>query len=240
MANIQKTLTYSIPDELYSTETTLGKTSTQTYNGPAEIVVWVDKDTGHVDQTWIPEEEPDYPLALNLRREILKADTDENTIKIALLYGGLEKPKLYEVAVGPSDQPNALLTDPSDLRIVFNDWDLPKDYKAPLKFATYDRDRTWDGFLRGVRNGKLAETDGRIAPDMPESMKQDWIDYRQKLRDMPTNWANVPGYLVRFPLSPDEGGVDIDFNDPEVDVIMIADRTADDADAISQLPNGAE
>jgi hypothetical protein len=235
MANITKMLTYSIPDEIYSTETTLGKTSTQMYNGPSEIVLWVDKTTGYVEDTWAPEEEPDYPLAMNLRREILRADTDENTIKIALLYGGLEPPKIYEVAVGPADQPNAIITDPSDIRMVFNDVNLPADYTAPLQFATYDRDRSWDGFLKEVRNSMLSESDGRIAEDMPESIKAQWRDYRQKLRDMPENWGNVPGYLVRFPLSPDQTS-DPNFDDPEVSVIMIADRTDADNDALGQLP----
>ena len=83
MANIQKTLTYSLPDTMYSSTTDLGKTSTMHYNGPAEIVLWIDKETGYLEQCHSHEEEPDCPLPQNLRREILKADTDVNTIKIA-------------------------------------------------------------------------------------------------------------------------------------------------------------
>jgi len=236
MANITKVLTYSIPDALYSTETTLGKTSTQIYNGPSEIVVWVDKDTGYVSETFAPEDEPDRPLALNLRREILKADTDENTIRIALLYGGLEKPKIYEVQVGPADQPNAIITDPSDIRLVFNQVDLPADYTAPLQFMEYKRNVSWD-FIKGVRNSLLSNSDGKIASDMPNAMKTEWTAYRQKLRDMPTDWAGVPEYLVKFPKSPEET-FDSNFDDPAVDVIRVADRTEEDNDALSQLPNG--
>ena len=237
MANITKMLTYNIPDELYSTATTLGKTSTQLYNGPEEIVVWVNKETGYVDQTFHPDEEPARPLRLNIRREILKADTDENCIKIGLLWGGLEKPKIYEVAVGPADQPNAVITDPSDVRMVFNQVDLPANYTAPLEFMEYKRDRSWD-FYKTVRNSLLSQSDGKIASDMPEELKQKWITYRQKLRDMPTDWDGVPEHLVRFPLSPDQT-VDMNFDDPEVDVIRIPDRTEADNDALAQLPNGA-
>jgi hypothetical protein len=236
MANITKMLTYNIPDELYSTANTLGKTSTQLYDGPEEIVLWVDTETGYVMETYHPDEEPDRPLPLNLRREILTADTDENCIKIGLLWGGLEKPKIYEVQVGPADQPNAVITDPSDVRMVFNQVDLPANYTAPLEFMEYKRDRSWD-FFKTVRNSLLAQSDGKIASDMPEAMKQEWIDYRQKLRDMPTDWAGVPEYLVRFPLSPDQT-FDPNFS-PEVNVIRIADRTEADNDALSQLPNGA-
>jgi hypothetical protein len=236
MANITKMLTYNIPDELYSTANTLGKTSTQLYDGPEEIVLWVDTETGYVMETYHPDEESDRPLPLNLRREILKADTDENCIKIGLLWGGLEKPKIYEVQVGPADQPNAVITDPSDVRMVFNQVDLPANYTAPLEFMEYKRDRSWD-FFKTVRNSLLEQSDGKIASDMPEAMKQEWIDYRQKLRDMPTDWAGVPEYLVRFPLSPDQT-FDPHFS-PEVNVIRIADRTEADNDALSQLPNGA-
>jgi hypothetical protein len=236
MANITKMLTYNIPDELYSNETTLGKTSTQLYNGPEEIVIWADKETGYVRETWHPDEEPDRPLPLDIKREILRADTDENTIKIALLWGGLEPPKRYEVQVGPADQPNAVITDPTDIRLVFNQVDLPTNYKAPLEFLEYKRTVDWN-FLKNVRNSLLAASDGRIAEDMPESIKQKWIAYRQKLRDLPEDWGNVPTYLVRFPMSPDETS-DPNFDDPDAPVIRIADRTDADKEALSQLPSG--
>ena len=69
MAQITKMLTYSIPDHLYSLENTLGKTSTQLYEGPDEIVMWLDKETGYLTQAFAPEDEPDRPLPLDLKRE---------------------------------------------------------------------------------------------------------------------------------------------------------------------------
>lgn len=237
MANITKTLTYSIPDEMFSTETTLGKTSTQVYDGPDHIIMWVNKDTGHLEETHGPDEEPDCPLPLHLRREILRADTTENTIKIGLLWGGLETPKVYEVAVGPADQPNAITPDPSDLRQVYDEYALYPDYKAPLQFLTQQRDRSWE-FFRQERDHRLYMSDSKLAEDMPEGLKQQWRDYRQKLRNLPEDWAGVPGIFIRFPLAPDEGP-DPNFNDPQVPVIRIADRTEADNDAIGQLPSGA-
>lgn len=237
MANITKTLTYSIPDEMFSTETTLGKTSTQVYDGPDHIIMWVNKDTGYLEETHGPDEEPDCPLPLHLRREILRADTTENTIKIGLLWGGLETPKVYEVAVGPVDQPNAITPDPSDLRQVYDEYALYTDYKAPLQFLTQERDRSWE-FFRQERDHRLYMSDSKLAEDMPEGLKQQWRDYRQKLRNLPEDWAGVPGIFIRFPLAPDEGP-DPNFNDPHVPVIRIADRTEADNDAIGQLPSGA-
>lgn len=227
-------LTYNVPDELFSTENTLGKTSTQLYDGPDELIIWVDTETGYVMETHHPDEEPDRPLALNLRREVLKADTDENCIKIGLLWGGLAKPKIYEVQVGPVDQPNAIITDPSDVRLVFDQFGLPSDYTAPLQFMEYKRDRSLQ-FIKDERNAKLANSDGKIASDMPAALKEEWIVYRQKLRDMPVDWAGVPFYLVRYPASPDDK-FNPDFDDPEVTVIRVEDRTEEDNDALAQLP----
>ena len=239
MANIKKTLTYAIPDYMYSGTTEQGKTSTQEYDGPDHIILWIDKETGYLEQCHAEHEEPDCPLPLNIRREILRADTNENTIKIALLWGGVQEPKVYEVEVGPSDQPNAIVPDPTHLCEVYNEYALYADYKAPLQWAPMDRAAAVEGwdFLRTERNTRLANSDGKIAEDMPESLKQAWRDYRQKLRDMPTDWADVPGYLVRFPESPDDGP-DPNFNDPDVTVTRIADRSDDDVDAIGMLPNG--
>ena len=204
MAHITKMLTYSIPDHLFSLENTLGKTSTQLYEGPDEIVMWLDKETGYLTQAFAPEDEPDRPLPLDLKREILKADSDINCCKIGLIYGGLEDPKIYEVSVGPVDQPNATVMDPSDIRIVYDKDSVTKDYKAPLKFFENKREYSIER-IRSERDSRLAKSDGKIAPDMPEALKQQWLDYRQKLRDLPVDWADVPNYLVRFPRSPEDG-----------------------------------
>jgi len=239
MANIQKTLTYSLPDVMYSSTTDLGKTSTMNYDGPSEIVLWIDKETGYLEQCHCHEEEPDCPLPLHLRREILKADTDVNTIKIALLWGGIEEPKVYEVSVGPSDQPNAIIPDPTHIAEVYNEYALYDDYKKPLEFRKMERSAYVEGwnFLRQERNHRLSNSDGKLAEDMPDSLKQQWREYRQKLRDMPVTWDGVPGNLVRFPPAPDDGP-DPNFNDEHVKVTMISERSSDDDDAVSMLPNG--
>lgn len=236
MAKITKMLTYSIPDKLYSTATTLGKISTQWYNGPDELILWIDKETGRVMQSFEAEDEPDRPIPLDLKREILKASTDENCIRIALIYGGLETPKVYEVAVGPVDQPNATLVDPSDIRKVYDRDSVTEDYTAPLEFFVYKKDFS-DQLIRDQRNSLLAASDSKVAPDMPEELRQQWMSYRQQLRDLPNDWLEVPNYLVRMPRSPDDK-IDMAFDDPEVAVIRIADRTAEDNDALAQLPSG--
>jgi hypothetical protein len=234
--NVTKVLTYTLPDKLYSTEATLGKTSTQEYNGPNALVLYVHKESGSIFETWWPEDEPyERPRDDSIERVVFYPETDEDYIKIAIIHGGLGELKIYEVAVGPDDQENSTLRDPSDLRMVYDEGGVEKDYTAPLGFKLPDRERD-DNFIRTLRNNFLIESDRKVAPDMPEAVKQQWLDYRQKLRDLPKDWADCPNWLIRFPTAPDE--IDVEFDDPNVYVIKISDRSDDDADAIRQLPDG--
>ena len=238
MAHVQKVVTYDLPDEFEQAVPTkaLGKTSTQSYDGPSTLILWIDKETKDIEQTWDKDDYTDQPVPLNLEVKELNADTDENAIKIGILFGGFAERKLYEVAVGPVEDDNAVIVDPSDPRMIFSENDIIDDYTKPLVFRTDFRRQT-DEFIREERNAKLKQSDGRIADDMPESVKAEWMAYRQKLRDIPADWAAVPNHLIKWPTDPD-GEYDEPYirdEDPEHKVIRIAERTADDADAIAQL-----
>jgi len=238
MAHVQKVVTYDVPDEFEQAVPTkaLGKTSTQSYDGPSTLILWIDKETKDIEQTWDKDDYTDQPVPLNLEVKELNADTDENTIKIALLFGGFAERKLYEVAVGPVEDDNVVIVDPSDPRMIYSENDIIDDYTKPLVFRTDFRRQT-DEFIREERNAKLKQSDGRIADDMPESVKAEWMAYRQKLRDIPADWSAVPNHLIKWPTDPD-GEYDEPYirdEDPEHKVIRIAERTADDADAIAQL-----
>lgn len=228
-------LTYPIPDELYTTTRTLGKTSTQDYIGPETLWLYLNDD-GRVMQTFAPEELPPVE-SRGLDDTVIEfvPETDEDYIKIMILHSHWV-PKEYEVNVGPEDDPNIVVTDPTDIIMVFDEVSIVEDYTAPLEFRDYQKykDRS-DEFIRSVRDSMLMESDGRVSEDMPESVKQAWLTFRQKLRDLPVTYADVPNWLIRFPLSPDQT-VDPDFEDPEVSIIMIADRTPEDQAALDQLP----
>ena len=238
MAHVQKVVTYDVPDEFEQAVPTkaLGKTSTQSYDGPSTLILWIDKETKDIEQSWDKDDYTDRPVPLNLDVKELNADTDENTIKIALLFGGFAERKLYEVAVGPVADDNIVIVDPSDPRMIYSENDIIDDYTKPLVFRTDFRRQT-DEFIREERNAKLKQSDGRIADDMPESVKAEWMAYRQKLRDIPADWAAVPNHLVRWPTDPD-GEYDYPYvrdENPDHKVIQISERTAEDADAIAQL-----
>ena len=238
MAHVQKVVTYDVPDEFEQAVPTkaLGKTSTQSYDGPETLILWIDKETKDIEQTWDKDDYTDRPVPSNCEVAELNADTDENAIKIGILFGGFAERKLYEVAVGPVEDDNAVIVDPSDPRMIFSENDIIDDYTKPLVFRTDFRRQT-DEFIREERNAKLKQSDGRIADDMPESVKAEWMAYRQKLRDIPADWSAVPNHLIKWPTDPD-GEYDEPYirdEDPEHKVIRIAERTADDADAIAQL-----
>ena len=230
-----KILSYPIPDELYSTTRELNKTSTQEYIGPESLWLYLNED-GRIMQTFAPDELPP-PETVGLDEIVVEfvPETDEDYIKIMILHSHWV-PKEYEVAIGPDENPNAVVTDPTDIIMVFDEVSIVEDYTAPLEFKSYEKykDRS-DEFIRESRNGMLLESDGRVALDMPDDVKQQWLDYRQRLRDLPTDYADVPNWLIKFPLSPDQK-TDPDFDDDQVDIIMIADRTEEDLAALAQLP----
>jgi len=238
MAHIQKTVTFGIPDEFEQAvpSTSLDKTSTMEYDGPETLMLWIDKESLDIEQTWDKDDYTEQPVPLNCEVKELEADTDENTIKIGILFGGFGERKLYEVQVGPADQGNVVVIDPSDPRQIFSENDIIDDYTKPLVFRT-DFRRYSDDFIREERNGMLKSADMRTHDSMPEDMKAEWEAYRQKLRDIPADWAAVPNHLVRFPAAPD-GERDDPYprnEDSDNEVILISKRTAADADAIAQL-----
>jgi len=231
-----KILTYPIPDTLYGTSSELNKTSTQEYIGPEKLILYLDDETGRIMETWAPEDEPPIEaLAVNLERVEFIPETDEDYIKIMILHSHWV-PKEYEVAIGPEEDPNTIVSDPTDIIMVFDEISIVEDYTAPLKFLEYVKEQS-DDFIRERRNELLSESDGKISEDMPAELKQKWLDYRQKLRDIPVNYAIVPNHLIRFPHPPDQVG-DPDFDDPDVHIIRIEDRTAEDQAALDQLPDG--
>lgn len=233
---MSKTLSYNLPDHLFSDQRTQNKTGTQTYYGPSELILHLRED-GSIFESFAPGEEHNRPLALDLHREVFTPVTDEDFVKVSLIYGGLSEPKVYEVDIGPEGYPNTTIKDPSDIREVFDEMEVMRDYTQPLKFRTMMRDRS-DEFIRRRRNTLLEQSDGKISLDMPETLKQAWLDYRQKLRDLPLEMAAVPNYLIRFPMSPAET-LDPYFENPGVTVIRIADRTPEDLVRLQQLPPGA-
>lgn len=55
--------------------------------------------------------------------------------------------------------------------------------------------------VRSLRNQRLRESDWVMASDVPEAIKVGWLEYRQELRDLPTQtgWP----LNITWPVKPD-------------------------------------
>lgn len=67
-------------------------------------------------------------------------------------------------------------------------------------------DETFMKIIRWRRNGLLVDCDWTQIPDSTVN-KQEWIDYRQQLRDLPSQ--NPDPRLIVFPNRPDQPVVDL-------------------------------
>jgi len=235
---MKKTITYDLPDVRFGQVSTEGKTSTQDYDGIESLILWTDKENGSIERTFDPANMTEQPRPLHLNENTLAADSDENIIKISLLFGGIAPTKFFEVAVGPATQPNALIADPTDIRDVFSENDILDDYTAPLVFKNEDdraASRSWD-FIRGERNSRLESSDSKVSSDMPEALTAEWVNYREALRSMPEDWAGVPVEFIKFPISPAIDDTDNTLEErEEINIILIADRSAADVSDVAQL-----
>jgi hypothetical protein len=255
MANITKTITYDLPDKWQEESTALGKTSTQTYTGPAIVVAVVQKNDvypdGRVVNSYNKEREDGRPLAADF--EYVDIDCDKNPLHCGILWGGFEPPAHFEVEVGPVDRLNPTVSDPTHPSEVFDimsftdGWDGSK--WKPIKFATPEPDDPDMDAVRRARNGLLEHTDHRLTHDMPEDVQAEWIAYRQRLRDLPGDYPEgTPPYLMVLPpapreanqnseMQPDEIGVMLSNEDAGEGVIPISEQD-DRTDWQGQLPPG--
>ena len=260
MAHITKTVTYAIPDKRFGGGTSPnytglwsdseGKTSTMEYTGPQKLILWMDRETNAVVESWDPEDMTERAIPLEWYQMEIESDSNDNIVRMILLWGGVPAVKLYEVDVGPADQWNNVIVDPTDIREVYHD--CSKDYDGekwgPLVYVNHAARNTWD-VIRAKRNQLLNYTDGRTTSGVPLEDRTIWENYQQLLRDVPEDWKDVPEELVRMPQAPDNndgnlgevtGTEGYPFNDPEKPVIMIVDRTAEDDEVINQFPEGVK
>ena len=254
MANITKTITYAIPDKWQEQTTALGKTSTQTYTGPAIVVAVVQTNDvypdGRVVNAYDKSKDDGRPLAADF--EYVDIDCDKNPLHCGILWGGFEPPAHFEVEVGPADRLNPTVGDPThpsevyDIMSFTDGWDGSK-WKTP-EFAKPEPTDATMADIRAARNGLLSTTDNSIAEDMPEDVKKKWTDYRQALRDLPADYPDgTPPYLIVYPPAPEEvnqssemqgGEVTDNANEDAGEGIVPISAQGDRTDWQGQLPPG--
>lgn len=192
ITNTSVTFNYNIADEMYSQTNTQNKTATATYTGPDRIWAFVWNSNGkladHPTLTSL-DDGADVPTPMDMTKvEIVAEDTplimsiifpqravtqNQNTISETLPDGSIKQYNEFH-EVGQTYSSDDLVFD-----IENKVWSDPPFMKSPI---------SWTDLIT-VRNEMLKASDGRIAPDMPESLKNLWINYRQSLRDFPATFG---------------------------------------------------
>ena len=262
MAIYKTLLTYRIPDERHGQSDVLGKTSTCQYEGPEKLILWLTKDDTHawgkanrLEAVWDADDMTERPMPGDLYQVELDAKAGDKECIIAGLIGPstetfnpLGTLKRYEIKVGPDSEPNSFITDPTSPFEVYSKADLNEDLYDPdtkqFKNLVYKEackpTRFTDKKIRSRRNHLLENSDHKTAAsDVPADLKAEWETYRQKLRDIPATWKDVPNELIPWPKSPEENQTTNPngpwSTDNDDSIVSIKDRTPEDKKAIEQM-----
>ena len=258
MAIYKTLLTYRIPDERYGQADVLGKTSTIQYEGPEKLLLWLTKDGNNLEEAWDADDMTERPLPGDIYQVELDAKAGDKECLIAGMIGPSTETyhpfgnlKRYEIKNGPEDVPNGWVSDPTYPSHVFDRNDLVENIYDPetkqFKNLIY-HDNTpnmallTDDGIRHKRNKLLEGSDNMAAAsDIPDDVKQGWLDYRKKLRDLPADWKESPNELIEWPKDPDKQKAEAEWEatgqpKPKIDhYVKIVDRTPEDKKAIEQM-----
>lgn len=209
---IKQEFTYPIPDEWTSEEFTQGNTGTWTYEGPEFLTFEIDKETGK-ESGWClwTDEDLERPCALDIQRITVDCKEHPLLCEIANDAGKPEALELRETrtwvdhSVSPDGYENTQTIRIEDFepRDVYDEFNIVYDFETEefnIPVKNHDTHGvpdsfTWDDFRR-YRNECLDDADGVIDDGMPEEMRQEWLTYRQLLRDAPTALAEFPPGLA--------------------------------------------
>lgn len=212
ITNTSVTFTYKIPDEMYGQTSLQNKTATGIYNGPDQVWVFVRNDSGKLADYPIlttREDGGDVPTPADMTKVHVVADINPLIISILSPYRCVTQNQntISETL------PNGNIKEYNEFQEVqeaYNRDDLVYDLEnnkwKDLEFIKPQV--TWTDIINS-RNEALKASDGRISPDMPESLKSKWVEYRQKLRDFPATFGygtpnEIDAWKVSLPLYPVE------------------------------------
>ena len=216
---VSKTFIFPVPTSWQGAEQDDANAGVATYNGPKNLKLWLELDDSNnktdIIVDCVDPSRADYPSTLPANIYAVDLDADEHPEQAAALYGGIAGPLHIEVQAGPSSDPNPYIEDPAHFAEVYDmnsfGWDPSLNsgaggWKTP-RFSVWQSDETSYGWewVRETRNKMLGASDNRIPEDASEAFKAEWKAYRQKLRDLPQDWAGVgtATHLVVWPRDPD-------------------------------------
>jgi hypothetical protein len=213
ITTVTKTLTYKTPNEQWGNSDSEGKTATATYSGPDKFWVFVDNDTRKISPPFYNsmQDGDSIPVPPGMTRVLLSADIQDDLKIIAMLDRTLfSEPDGY--AQTEEELPDGSIYTgflPLTVTDIYNIDTVTRNFESTSwEFSYRAASVTWNDIMN-ARNGQLTASDGRVAPDMPESLKAMWIEYRQKLRDFPATMgrgtvAEVDAWKCQLPNPPVE------------------------------------
>lgn len=215
---------YNLPNSFMADHSfSEGKTRTTTYDGPDKIYLIIENDTGleHCGPITAQEKADGRPLPLDCHYH--EVDCIENPLFCQLRAPVIDEAEedhthtvIHPLCVPVEGYPTFTYQEPLLPRNIYDKFNTRKDLETDeliipvytVHHSIFGREGElpdWDA-VRRKRDTLLHATDSRISPDMPQSLKDQWLDYRQKLRDLPDALAaNPPWIAIRMmPQSPDD------------------------------------
>lgn len=191
-----------LPNEfLVDHSMTEGKTRKFTYHGPEKIWLQIGEDGTEVhgpltaediaDGRPVPADVVEWyevdcktnPLICQLRGPVINELQEVRSDGDTVIHPGSPEidgyPQFsYQVPLIPDDIYNRYSVKLVDNELTVERWSVER------KLLDKDEFLTWDD-IRDHRNSLLDGSDGKVTEDMPENLKEQWKEYRQKLRDLP-------------------------------------------------------
>ena len=228
MKQITKDFTYDIADGYLEQTNTNGDTATAAYTGPEKLWVFVAEATGEnksdampIDENWEDNGMPAPDGETKVELDCAGEDTLICAIflphTVTLTQEGIERalPEGYGKYVHPwppypdhayerelikYKADTADVSDSTDAVHKNGDWELT--WKQPWM--------TW-ATMTELRDGLLDMSDAKVSFDQPASVKDPWVEWRQKLREIPVTFKRgeadeYPAHMVKFPPEPTKGG----------------------------------
>lgn len=204
--------TYDIADTLYASTSTLNRTATGSYVGPDRVWVFIHTDTGLLNQSHAPltslEDGADVPVPEGSTK--VEVTATDNPVIIAMLKEDMVT--YADVSTTDQTMPDGFVFTYNSVATLSQTYDLENllydtDANTWSKGDFIPSYMTWDMVL-ATRNSMLTASDSKIAPDMPDSIKQPWIAYRTALRDLPATFgygtdSEIEAWKVNYPSEPE-------------------------------------
>lgn len=217
--NITKTILFPVPTDWMGDTQDDDEVGVTTYTGPRYWLTYWEPGENNSMIEFFPIGDKDcgrVPVAGSVQ---VVLDVEEYPLHAAALfgYGRIPAPEQITVNCGPSSDPNPTISDPYHFNEVFDmttfyydtetsAWSSPQFSRDTPDCCFPDEETVCFGWrnIRHTRNKMLEMADGEgTNPNTPD-LNAEWEAYRQKLRDLPADWADVGDatHLICWPEMP--------------------------------------